>query len=145
MLKSLTVWITTNCGKFLKRWEYQTTLPASWDLYAGQEATVRTSHRLVPNWERSRSRLICPLAYVTDMQNTSWENTGWMKHELESRLPGEISVTSDMQMIPPLRQKAERNYRASWWKWKRRVKMVAYSSTFKKLRSWHPVPLLHGK
>ena len=32
MLKLLTVWITTNCGKFLKRWEYQTTLPASWEI-----------------------------------------------------------------------------------------------------------------
>ena len=32
MLKPLTVWITTNCGKFLKRWEYQTTLPASWEI-----------------------------------------------------------------------------------------------------------------
>ena len=40
------VWITTNCGKFLKLWEYQTTLPASWEIYmhAGQEATVRPGH-----------------------------------------------------------------------------------------------------
>ena len=41
MLKHLTVWITTNCGKFFKRWEYQTTLPAFLgNLYSGQEATV---------------------------------------------------------------------------------------------------------
>ena len=33
MPKPLTVWITTNCGKFLKKWEYQTTLPASWEIY----------------------------------------------------------------------------------------------------------------
>ena len=44
MPKSLTVWITVNCGKFWKRWEYQTTWPASWEIYAGQEATVRTGH-----------------------------------------------------------------------------------------------------
>ena len=44
MLKPLTVWIATNCGKFLKKWEYQTTLPAPENLYAGQEATVRTGH-----------------------------------------------------------------------------------------------------
>ena len=42
--KPLTVWITINCGKFWKRWEYQTTWPASWEIYAGQEATVRTGH-----------------------------------------------------------------------------------------------------
>ena len=43
MPNPLTVWITTNCGKFFKQWEYQTILPASY-LYAGQEATVRTGH-----------------------------------------------------------------------------------------------------
>ena len=43
-LKPLTVWITTKCGKFLKRWEYQTTCLLR-NLYAGQEATVRTEHR----------------------------------------------------------------------------------------------------
>ena len=43
----------------------------------------------------------------------------WMKQKLESRLPGEISITSDMQMALPLCQKAKRNKRASWWKWKK--------------------------
>ena len=43
----------------------------------------------------------------------------------ESRLPGEISITSDMQMTPPLWQKVKRNSKASWWKWKRRVKKLA--------------------
>ena len=46
-------------------------------------------------------------AYLTYMQRTSWEMLGWRKHKLESRLPGEISITSDMQMTPPLRQKAK--------------------------------------
>ena len=41
-------------------------------------------------------------AYLTYMQSTSWERPGWMKHKLESRLPGEISKTSDKQMTPPL-------------------------------------------
>ena len=42
----------------------------------------------------------CHFVYLTDMQSTSCEIPGWMKHKLESRLPGEISTTSDMQMIP---------------------------------------------
>jgi len=67
----------------------------------------------------------CHPAYLTYMQSTSWEMPGWMKHKLESRLPGEISITSDRQMTPPLWQKAKKNYRASWWKWKRRVKKLA--------------------
>ena len=49
----------------------------------------------------------CHPAYLTYMQSTSWEMLGWMKHKLESRLSGEISITSDMQMTPPLWQKEE--------------------------------------
>ena len=45
--------------------------------------------------------------YLTSMQSTSCEMQGWMKHNLELRLPGEISVTSDMQMTPPLWQKVK--------------------------------------
>ena len=47
--------------------------------------------------------------YLTYMQSTSWEIPGWMKHKLESRVPGEISIMSDMQMTPPLWQKARKN------------------------------------
>ena len=55
----------------------------------------------------------CHPAYLTYMQSTSCEMPGWMKHKLESRLPGEISITSDMQMTPPLWKKAKKNKRAS--------------------------------
>ena len=51
----------------------------------------------------------CHPAYLTYMQKTSFKMLGWMKHKLESRLPGEISITSDMQMTPPLWQKAKKN------------------------------------
>ena len=47
--------------------------------------------------------------YLTSRQSTSSEMLGWMKHKLESRLLGEISITSDMQMTPPLWQKVKRN------------------------------------
>ena len=50
----------------------------------------------------------CYPAYLTYMQSTSCEIPGWMKHKLESRLPGKISITSDMQMTPPSWQKARR-------------------------------------
>ena len=49
----------------------------------------------------------CHPAYVTCMQSTPCEMPGWMKHEVESRLPGEISITSAKQMTPPLWQKAK--------------------------------------
>ena len=49
----------------------------------------------------------CHPAYLTYMQNTSHKMLGWMKHKLKSRLPREISITSDMQMTPCLWQKAK--------------------------------------
>ena len=50
----------------------------------------------------------CHPAYLTSMQSISCKMLGWIKRKLESRLPGEISITSDMQMTPPLWQKAKR-------------------------------------
>ena len=60
MPKLLTVWITTNCGKFWKRWEYQTTWPASWEIcmqVKKQQLELDMEYRLLPNWERHTSRL----------------------------------------------------------------------------------------
>ena len=51
--------------------------------------------------------IYCHSAYLTYMQSTSCEMLDWMKHKLESRLPGEISITSDMQMTLPLWQKVK--------------------------------------
>ena len=55
-------------------------------------------------------------AYLTYIQSTSCEMSGWMKHKLESRLLEEKSINSDTQMTPPLRQKVKKNERASWKK-----------------------------
>ena len=57
--------------------------------------------------------IYCYPAYLTYVQSTSCEMPGWMKEKLESRLPGEISIISDMQMIPPLWQKVKKISRAS--------------------------------
>ena len=51
----------------------------------------------------------CHPSYLTSIHSTSCEMLGWMKHKLESRLPGETSITSDMQLTPLLRKKAKRN------------------------------------
>ena len=56
---------------------------------------------------KSGKAIYCDLAYLTSMQSTSCEMLGWMKHKLESRLPGEISITSEMQMTLPLWQKVK--------------------------------------
>ena len=51
----------------------------------------------------------CHPAYLASMKSTSWEMLGWIKYKLESRLVGEISIISGMQMTPPLWQKVKKN------------------------------------
>ena len=75
------------------------------NLYAGQEATVRTGHGTTDWFQIGKGvhikAVYCHPAYLTYMQSTSCKMPGWMKHKLESRLPGEISIISDMQLSWP--------------------------------------------
>ena len=67
-------------------------------MYACQEATVRAGHERQTGSKLGKEyvkAVHCHPAYLTSMQNTSCEMPYWMKHKLESRLPGEISITSD--------------------------------------------------
>ena len=82
------------------------------NLYAGEEATVRTGHEQQTGSKLEKKyvkTVYCHPAYLTYMQSTAFEMPGWMKYKVESRLMGEISITSDMQMTPPLWQKVKRN------------------------------------
>ena len=113
MLKSLTLWITANCGKLLERWQYQTTLPAFQETcmqVKKQQLELDTKQQTGSKLGKEYIKAVYyHPAYLTCMQSTSCEMLGWMKHKLESRLPGEISITSDTQMTPPLWQKVKRN------------------------------------
>ena len=135
-LKPLTVKITTNCGKFLKRWE--TTLPVSWKTCM----QVKRKQLELDMEQRTGSKLgkkyikagYCHLAYL---QSTSCKTPGWMNHKLESSLPGEISTTSDMQMIPlscrkwrGTKEPLDEGERGEWKIWLK----IQHS----KLRLWHP-------
>ena len=79
------------------------------NLYAGKEATVRTGQTGSKSGKEFVKAVYCHPAYLTYVQSTSCEMPSWMKHKLESRLPRELSITSDMQMTPPLWQKVKRN------------------------------------
>ena len=86
------------------------------NLYAGQEATVRTGHGTIdcfPIGNEYIKAVYCHPAYLTSMESISWEMLGWMKQKLESKLLGEMSITSNTQMTPPLWQKVKSNKRAS--------------------------------
>ena len=126
--KLLTVWITINCGKFLKRWEYQTTWPASWEicmqikkqqLELGMEQQTRSK-----SGKEYVKAVYCHPACLTYMQSTSGEMLGWMRHRLETRFLGEISITSGTQITPPLngrkwrtKEPHDESERGEWKSW----------------------------
>ena len=112
MSKPLIVWITKN-WKILK----ETGIPDHLtcllrNLYAGQEATVRTGHRTI-DWfqigKGVRQGCMLPPACLTYMQSTSRETLGWKKHKLESRLPGGNINNLRYELTPCLWQKAKKN------------------------------------
>ena len=92
-------------------WEYQTTLLISWETCMQAKKQQLELDMKQQTGSKSGKEYVkaeyCHPAYLTYMQSTSCEMPGWMKHELESRLLGEISITSDMQMTPLLRQKVK--------------------------------------
>ena len=112
-LRPLTVWITINCGKFLKGLKYQTILPASWETC--MQVKKQQLEPDIEQWTGSKlgkkyiKAVYCHPAYLTYMQSTSCQMPGWMKHMLESRLPGEISITSDMHCLENPRDGG------AWW------------------------------
>ena len=98
--------------KILKKMGIPDTWPASWEI-----SMKISKQQLELDMEQTGSKyekecvkaVYCHPPYLTYMQSTSWEILGWRNHKLESRLSGETSITSDMQMMPPLWQKVKRN------------------------------------
>ena len=92
-----------NVCKILKEMGIQTTLSAFWEIY--MHVKKQQLELDIEQWTGSKlgkeyiKVVYCHHAYLAYMQSTSYEMLGWMTHELESRLLGEISTTSDMQMI----------------------------------------------
>ena len=95
-----------NNRKFLKRWEYQTTWPASWETcmqVRKQQLELDMEQQPSSKQEKEYVKAVyCHPAYL------SWEMLGSTKHKLESRLRGEVT-TSVKQMTPPLQQRVKRN------------------------------------
>ena len=87
----------------------------------------------------------CHPVYLTYMQSTSCRMPGWMKHKLESRLPGEISITSDMQMIPPLLPESEEELKSLLMKVKEDSEKAGLKLNILKPTIMHQVPSPHGK
>ena len=86
----------------------------------------------------------CYPAYLASMQSTSCKVLGWMTHKLESRFQGEISTTSDMQMMR-LMAESEEKLKSLLMRVKEESQKAGLKLNIQKLRSWHLVPSLHGK
>ena len=104
MLKPLTVCGLQQTGKFLKRWEYQTTLPVLWDTYMQDkeqqlelDMEQRTGSALGKEYVKA---IYCHLACLTSVHSISCKMPGWVNCKLESRFPGEISTILNTQVIP---------------------------------------------
>ena len=110
--KALTVWITTNCRKFLKMETPDHLTCLLRNLYAGQEATVRSGHGTTDWFQIGKGVCQCcilsPYLFNLYAEYIMW-NARLDEAQLESRFPGGIPITSHMQMIPPLWQKMKRN------------------------------------
>ena len=83
----------------------------------------------------------CHLAYLTSMQSTSCKMPDWMKHKLESRLPGEISITSDTQMTPSLWQESEEELKSLLVKVKEESEKVGLKLNIQKTMSMASDPI----
>ena len=83
MPKALTVWITADCGEFFKRWEYQTTWPASWEIciqVKKQQLELDTEQTGSKQGKEYVKAIYCHPAYLTYMQSTSWKMPGYKVH-----------------------------------------------------------------
>ena len=142
MLKPLTVRITTN-WKILKEMgipHHLTCLLGN--LYAGQEATVRTGHETT-DWFQIRKGVCQGCILSPCLFNFCAEyimrNSGLDEAQAGIKITGR-NITSDMQMTPPVWQKVKKNQRASWWKWKESEK-VGLKLNIQKTKIMAPGPI----
>ena len=144
----LTVWITTNCEKFLKRWEYQTTLLASWETRMQVKEQVRTSHGTT-NWFKigKEVRQGCILSLCLFNLYAEYIMRNATLNEAQARIKSARRNINNLRYADDttLMAESKEELKSLLKKWKRRVKSLASNSTFKKWISWHSVPSLRGK
>ena len=123
MPKPLTVWITINCGKFWKRWEYQTCLLRN--LYADQEATVRTGHGTT-DWfqigKGVRQGCILSPCLFNFYAEYIMRNTGLEEEQAGIKTAGRNISNLRYADDTILMAESKEELKCSWWRWKRRVK-----------------------
>ena len=142
MLKPLTVWITINCGKFLKRWEYPR------NLYAGQEARVSTAHGTM-DWFKFGKRvlqgyILSPCLFNLYAEYTM-RNAGLDDSQSGIKFPRRNINNLRYADGTTLMAESEEKLKSLLMRVKEENEKAGLNSTFRKLRLWHLVPSLYGK
>ena len=134
MLKS---WSQQTVENSLKRWEYQTTLPVSWETYMQikkQQLEPDMQQQTGSKLGKEYKTVYCHPTYLISLQSTSCKMLSWMNHKLESRLPGEISTTSDMQMKTTLMAKSKEELKSLLMKVKEQSKKADLNLNIQKTK-----------
>ena len=147
--KPLTGWITTNCGKFFKRWEYQITLTCLLrNLYAGQEATVRTGHGTI-DWFHfgkgvCQECILSPCLFNLYADYIMW-NVG--RDETQARVKIARRNINNFRYAdnPTLMSERKEKLKSLLLKVKEEREKAGLKLNIQKTRLWHLVPSLHGK
>ena len=128
MPKPLTVWIPINSGKFRKRWEYQTTWPASWETCVQISKQVRTGHGTT-DWfqigKGVRQGCILPRCLFNWYAEHIMRNAGLEETQAGIKIAGRNINNLKYADDTTLMAESEEELKNSWWKWKWRVKKLA--------------------
>ena len=148
MLKPLNVWITTNCGKLLKRWEYQTILPVSWEtcMQVNKQHLEPCMEQMIGSGLRKEydKAVCCHSFYLTYTLSTSWELlAGWVTNWNQDRWEKQQPQICRWYHSNSRKQRGTKETldEGEGKEWRRRLK----TKYLKKLRSWHLALLLHSR
>ena len=148
MLKPLAMLIITSCEKFLKIGIGHHLTCLLRNLYAGQEATVRTGHGTTDWLQMGKEYvkiLYCHPAYLIHTQSKLIQNVELSEAQAGKRLQGKISITSNNAYDTTLMTESKVELKSLFMKMKEESENTCFKLAFKKLRSWHLVPSLHSK
>ena len=145
--KPLTMWITMNCGKLLKRGISDHLTCLLRNLYAGQEQLLELDMEQQTGSKSGKEYIkavYCHPAYLIYMQRTSCEMPGWMKDKLESRLQGEMSITWHADDIT-LMAESEEELKSIWMKVKEEREKVGLTLNIQKTKIMASGPITSCK
>ena len=141
--------VFTELGNFLKKWEYHTILPVSWETYMQfkkQQLEPDMEQGTVSKWEKEYIKALCShVACLTYVQSTSCKMLGLMKHNIESRLPGEISIISKFTDGMTLMAESEEELKSILMKVKEESEKAGFKHSIQKTKITASNPIIHGR